>query len=339
MNYIDAIKKLKNNQTSPIYLLFGEEQFLIESVIKQITKASATKNEEESPIQYDLEETSISDVLLEVQTYPFFGEDKMIIADHAYFLTAKQVKTQVEHNVEDLLNYIEQPVDFSTLILIAPYEKLDARRKITKQLKKHAMVIECQSVKAWEIDKWVDHLAKQFKIYLDKPAEQLLINETGTNLGLLEKEIEKLALYVGENGKVPLDIAQELVSHQGNATGLTLVDKVIEKDLAGAIKVYRDLIKFNEEPIALVALLASQLRTIYQVKILLKKGYQQPQMARQLKVHPYVVKMSIERERRFSLDKLYQYLNACAETDQAIKRGEMEKDLAFEFLLYRLINL
>src|SRR5690625_5897433 len=159
-------------------------------------------------------------------------------------------------------------------------------------------------------------MAKQYQISIDKAAEQLLINEVGANLGLLEKEIEKLALYVGENGKVTVEIARELVAHHGNASGLTLVDMVIAKNLQGAIQIYRNLIKFNEEPIALIALLASQLRTIYQVKILLNKGYRQHQMAKQLKVHSYVVKMSLEREKKFSLDKLYRCLTACAEADQ-----------------------
>lgn len=339
MNYIEAMKKIKAKQTSHIYLIFGEENFLIESVINQIIK-SLTKGEETEDrlSRFDLRDTPISDVLHEAETYPFFDDHKIIIADHASFLTAKQIKTQVEHNVDDLLTYIEAPVDFSTVILVAPYDKLDSRKKITKQLKKQAMVIECQEVNTWEVDKWIAQMAKQYQISIDKAAEQLLINEVGANLGLLEKEIEKLALYVGENGKVTVEIARELVAHHGNATGLTLVDMVIAKNLQGAIQIYRNLIKFNEEPIALIALLASQLRTIYQVKILLNKGYRQHQMAKQLKVHSYVVKMSLEREKKFSLDKLYRCLTACAEADQAIKRGEMDKDLAFEFLLYQLID-
>lgn len=340
MNYLEAVKQLKKKTTTPIFLLYGEEQYLIESVVNQITQLVSSKDQnQENIVQYDLEETSIGDVILEAETYPFFTDNKIVIADQAFFLTAKQVKTQVEHDVNQLLAYLSQPVDFSTLILIAPYEKLDERKKVTKQLKKQAMAIHCAEVKAWEIDKWINHLTSQYQIYLDKGAEQLLINETGTHLALLEKEIEKLALYVGENGKVTTEIAQELISHQGNATGLTLVDMVVEKNLKGAIKIYRDLMRLNEEPIALIGLLASQLRTIYQVKVLLKKGYRQQQMAKQLKVHPYVVKMSIDREKKFTLEMLYQYIDACAQADQAIKQGKMEKNLAFEFLLYQLIKI
>lgn len=340
MNYLDAIKDLKNKKLPPVILIFGEEQFLIESVVNQVSKRVDQDHQtDDALVQYDLEEVSIDDVVMEAETYPFFADHKLVVANQAYFLTAKQSKAQVEHDLNRLLDYIADPVDFSTLIIIAPYEKLDERKKATKQLKKQAMLINCQKVKMWEIDKWVAHLAKQYQIYLDKPAEQLLINETGAHLGLLEKEIEKLALYVGENGKVTAEVAQDLVSRQGQATGLNLVDMVISKNLTGAIKIYRDLMKLNEEPIALIGLLASQLRTIYQVKVLARKGYAQQQMARELRVHPYVVKMSIEREKRFSLEMLYRYLEACNEADKAIKQGKMEKELAFEFLLYELIKI
>lgn len=340
MNYLEAVKQLKKGKTAPIILLYGEEQYLIETVINQIIQlVNHDDDSRENVVQYDLEETSIDDVLLEVETYPFFSEHKIVIADHAYFLTAKQIKTQVEHNVPQLVTYLSHTVDFTTLILIAPYEKLDERKKITKELKKQAMLIHCEEVKAWEVDKWVKHLASKYHIHLDKGAEQLLINETGTHLALLEKEIEKLALYVGKSGNVTMEIAQDLVSHQGNATGLTLVDMVIGKNLKGAISVYRDLTRINQEPIALIGLLASQLRTIYQVKILLRKGYRQQQIAKHLRVHPYVVKMSMEREKRFTTELLSQYIEACAQADQAIKQGKMEKDLAFEFLLYQLIKI
>lgn len=340
MKYLEAVKQLKGKLPTSVFLIYGEERYLIESVINQIIQVANKENPDEKNVtRFDLDEISLNDVMVEVETYPFFSEKKIIIANDAYFLTAKQKKSDIEHNVDLLLDYLTNPVDFSTLILVAPYEKIDQRKKITKQLKKLATTVNCAEVKEWEIDKWVTFLANKHNIYLDKVSEQYLVNETGTNLALLEREIEKLALYVGENGKVTLDIAEELVSHQGHATGLTLVDRVIAKDLKGVIRISRDLMKLNEEPIGLIGLLSSQLRTIYQVKILSRQGYRQQQMVKVLKVHPYVIKMSLEREKKFSLDSLYRYIEACAEADQAIKQGRMEKELAFEQLLYQLVNI
>ncbi len=94
----------------------------------------------------------------------------------------------------------------------------------------------------------------------------------------------------------------------------------------------------KEEPIGLVALLAFQFRTILRVKLLNKKGYSQSQMRKQVGVHPYVIKMAMQREKKFTTDRLQEIMDKLAETDHAIKRGGMEKGLAFELLLHELVQ-
>lgn len=94
----------------------------------------------------------------------------------------------------------------------------------------------------------------------------------------------------------------------------------------------------KEEPIAMIGLLAFQFRSILQVKLLKQQGYNQYQMQKQLGLHPYVVKIAMNRERQFTIDKLERIIIQLAETDAAIKQGRMEKDLAFELLLYELIE-
>ncbi|GGM31110.1 DNA polymerase III subunit delta [Paraliobacillus quinghaiensis] len=339
MDYFKAVEKIKKKQIEAIYVLQGQESFLIESVMQElIANGLATEDQEANIIRYDLEETPIQEVIMDVETYPFFGGKKIIFAYNPIFLTGKQDKTNISHDLESLQAYINNPVDYSMLVMIAPYEKLDERKKLVKLLKKEATIIQCEEVKAWNIDQWIDHLAKTLHVNLEKPVYELLVQETGTNLLMLEKELEKLATYVGENGTITASIAEELVAHQANTSGLKLVDAVIAKDLNKAIQIYKDLVRMNDDEIALVALLASQFRTILHVKILKQKGYSQKQMAQHLKVHPYVIKMAMVRESKFSRQRLETIINACANTDAQIKQGKVEKALAFELLLYQLIQ-
>jgi len=269
VNYLDAIEKVKKQDVANIYVLYGTESYLVETMSRQlIDKAIAKEDQEQNIIRYDLEEVPIQEALLDVETYPFFGDRKVVLAYNPVFLTGKQDKTQMDHDIERLLDYINEPVDFTTLILVAPYEKLDERKKITKTLKKQATMIVCEEIKEWNINQWIDHLAKSLKVTIEKPVYEMLVNEVGTNLSVLQKELEKMATYIGENGVITTAIAEDLLSHQGSTSGLKLVDTVIAKDLTKAIRIFKDLERLNEEVIALVALLASQFRTIYQAKIL-----------------------------------------------------------------------
>lgn len=157
-----------------------------------------------------------------------------------------------------------------------------------------------------------------------------------TNLQLIENEIGKLALYVGKGGEVTWEIVRDTISTSLTHNALELVDAVLNKDLHRAIIIYKDLEMMRQEPIALVALLAYQFRNILQVKILKEQGASNQAIQREIKVHPYVIKLAAERARRFSYEQLNMIITALMETDAGIKQGSMDKNIAFELLLFQL---
>jgi len=193
-------------------------------------------------------------------------------------------------------------------------------------------------VKEHELAQWIKQMANANGITLDPDVYELLEAELAGNLRMLQSELEKMALYVGENGHVTKSLAEQLVSKSVNSTALGLVDAVIAKDLNKAIRTFQDLEKLKEEPIALIGLLAFQFRTILRVKLSKAKGYTQQQMQKQLGVHPYVVKIAAAREREFSTSRLEDIMMKLAQADARMKMGEMDKKLAFELLLHDLVK-
>lgn len=337
MDYFTALKEIKQKKIQPIYLLYGTESYFIQNIVQHIKKGVAQTDDQNVSL-YDLEEIPIEEVITDAETYPFFSERKLVIANHPVFLKAQPDKLAFEHNVETLETYIKQPVDYSTLILIAPYEKLDERKKIVKQLKKEVTFVECNAIKEYEITKWIEHLSKNLNIHIETDAYAVIERESSTNLFLLQNEMEKMALYVGENGVVTEQIAETLISKNLNSSAIRLVDAVIEQDLKKALSIYHDLIKMKEEPIAFIGLLAFQFRMLLRVKLLKNKGYGQQQLQKQIQAHPYVIKMALQREKRFEFEQLKEIMMALADADVKMKQGTMEKNLTFELLLYQLVQ-
>lgn len=338
MSYLELLKQIRNQQIPKVILLYGTETYFIQQIIDALVK-HVIHNDKDHLSTYDLEETPIDNVIADAETYPFFGEQKLIIARNPTFLSTKQINIPVEHHVDRLETYIKHPVDYSVLVLEAPYETLDKRKKITKQLSKHATVVECQPVKEHELDKWISHMAKSLQISIEKDAEEILLAEFVNDLRLIENELIKLSLFVGEQGVVTREIAEELVSSTPETSALRLVDAVIERDITKAFSVYHDLKKMQEEPISMIALLAYQFRMIYQVKLLKEKGYSQYQMQKSIRAHPYVIKIALNRERLFTHNHLQKIMNQLTNTDAAVKSGEMDPDLAIEMLLYNIIHV
>jgi DNA polymerase-3 subunit delta len=337
MSFMEVMKQVKKQQIAPVYFLYGSEAYFLDRLRTQLI-ANILKDNPENLFIYDLEETSIQEVIADAETYPFFGGQKLIIATNPVFLKAKPDKLPFEHDLEALSRYISNPVDYSILVLIAPYEKIDERKKLSKLLKNNTVVANCEPIKDSEVAKWIKMLADDLKITLDKDVYDLIETELSTNLRLLKEELEKLALYVGENGIVTIEVAEKLIAPTSNSSALRLVDAVIEKNLHKAISIFKDLEKMKEEPIALIGLLAFQFRTILRVKLLKLKGYSQFQMQKQLGLHPYVIKIAMSRENKFSTKKLEGIMIRLADADQIMKQGKMEKELAFELLLFDLIS-
>lgn len=337
-NYFEFNEQIKNNQIPPIMLLYGTESYFIQKIKEQLQTIVLNKEMENLSV-YDLEETPIEQVITDAETYPFFGEQKLIFASNPLFLLARPPKISFEHQIARLEAYIKAPGEYTVLVLIAPYEKIDQRKRITRLLKKSATIVHCPEIKDYEIINWIKQLATDFKITIKNEALDLMQTKLTTDLQLIETELEKLALYVGENGIITKDIAEDLLASTVDSSALELVDAVMERNYEKAFLIYRDLALMNEEPIGMLALLAYQFRMILQVKLLRNKGYNQNQIHRQIGGHPYVIKIALQRERRFTKERLTEILNKLTKADAQIKFGHTEKDLAFELLLYNLITI
>lgn len=144
---IDIWKKIEQKQFSPIYLLYGMESYLINETKQKLVNNVLTEEEMDFNFSnYDLEEIPIEVALEDAETFPFMGEKRLIFLNNAFFLTSEKGKQKVEHNLSKLEEYILNPPPYSVIALIAPYEKLDERKKITKQVKKLASVFEAKKL-------------------------------------------------------------------------------------------------------------------------------------------------------------------------------------------------
>ena len=114
------------------------------------------------------------------------------------------------------------------------------------------------------------------------------------------------------------------------------VDDIINKNKKEAIKTYKELLKLNEEPIKIIALLASKFRLMYQANKLAKKGYTEESISEILKVHKYPVHLAILSGYKYSSEILLKYLNDLADLDIGIKTGEKDKELALELFILSL---
>lgn len=136
MNTQQALQEIRSQKFQSLYVVLGTEDFLQQQIRDVFLESLNVDQDDLNFAQFDLEQDSLDMVLDEAQSTPFFGDYRLIFVDNPFFLTAEKKSNAPEHNIEGLLEYLKDPNDTSIVVFFAAYEKLDERKKITKQLKK-----------------------------------------------------------------------------------------------------------------------------------------------------------------------------------------------------------
>ncbi|WP_342568019.1 DNA polymerase III subunit delta [Psychrobacillus sp. FSL K6-4046] len=327
--------QISNGKISNVYLLYGTEAYFIEETIKKL-KNKLEEDGEAEVIYFDLEEKNIEHVIYEADTLPFFSEKKLIIAKNAFFLKASEKgKEKIVHDTALLESWLKDPSSTAIVVFVAPYEKLDERKKITKAIKQTANVIEAAGLQIHDLKSWVLHeVSNEGKTITDEGVERL-IESGGTNLVHLRTEIAKISTYIGEENEIDADTVKSLLVRTLEEDVFTLGNAYLSGRKSEAMAIYHDLLKRKEDPLKLNALIASQVRLMIQVSHLKKKGYHAQQIASQLKVHPYRVKLLFDNPLLHQEEKLLNTLNDLATVDLQLKSLNTNRDRILELFLLK----
>ncbi|MBC1888451.1 DNA polymerase III subunit delta [Listeria booriae] len=330
-------KKIEKKQFAPIYLIIGTEDYIINETKKRlVANILDTEDTDFNYANFDLDETAIEQVIEEAETIPFFGDRRLIVASNPSFLTTEKTKSKIEHRTARFEDYLNEPVDYSILVIIARVEKLDERKKLTKLLKKQATIVDAKRPNDAELRKWVQSAIKNNDFSMEIPAIERLMELTGGQLTTAMNELDKLMLYKLENREISVADVESLVVRSLEQNIFLLLDKMIALDISGALSIYYDLLKQKEEPIKILALIASQFRLLTQIKLLEKQGFSQQQVAQKLKVHPFRVKIGARQAKSFSYEQLTATLERLAEMDFEMKTGYGDKAQKLEWFLFSL---
>lgn len=308
------------------YLLEGDSFLEIEKEIKRITDirgfAYATISD------YDLSEIELEVVLEDLDTYSFLSDKKIIIVTGFDNLNSDANKKDLEH----LYKYLDNPNPDNLLFIWS--RKFNNTLKVTKELKKRCDFIEVK------IDpvKFARNELKGYKIAPN--LVNYLVDKCLNDVGKIEKEISKLKNYkIEEKEIIKEDIDELVVEKLGESTELTFSfnRSLAEKNKKEALEKYFELLKYNIEPLSVIGLIASQIRIIYQVKVLERQRMSADEIARTLgEKNSYRVKKTKELTRYYTEEELLKIMQDLADIDLRIKTTDSDANNLIELFILNL---
>ena len=282
-----------------------------------------------------MENSSIDEVIAEAETLPFFGDQRLVFVENPYFLTGEKGTNSIDQNTDLLVNYLKEPLETTVLVIFAPYEKLDERKKVTKQLKKTAITIDVKQLDEKAVRQYLLNTLENSEIKMDRQAIDLFLRLTDLDLSKMMRELQKILLYGQEQEVITVKEIEQLVPKTLEHNLFDMTQYILSGRTEQALRLFQDLVTQGEETIKINAILLSQIRLFLQTKFLVKIGYQQANIAETLKIHPYRVKLAMQEVRKFDEQTLRRLFDELVEMDYEIKSGKIEKELSFQLFVLR----
>ncbi|WP_125712746.1 DNA polymerase III subunit delta [Companilactobacillus kedongensis] len=333
MKITELKSELKKGNIQNVYLVTGKEEVFVKQVEKLFKNLLLPEEQDMNFSSFDLEDTSLDDAINEAISAPFFGEKRLVFINHPYFLTGEKSKGFVEQNMDLLTEYVKNPTPSTIMVIFATYDKLDSRKKIVKQLKKSAGMIDASKMDSGHLVKTINEDLRNDGYSIDRGALDLLINKTQGNYSQIVNQLEKLKLYALKSKVIDEKAVSELVPQSLDDNVFELMNQILAQNIYQAEELYQQFLLQKIDPILLVAILMSQLRTLIQTKILSERGLSESTISKNLKLHPYRVKMSLKQARNLEIQQLILMFHSIVDLDYQIKSGQGDKELLFDLFI------
>ncbi len=311
------------------YSILGSDRYRCRLELTKIIQSYKDKLDEFDTVTMDASSSDFKMIHLydEMNIIPFFNEIKLIIVKNPSFLTS--TGSLSDHDSKLFETILEEGIH-NVIVVFYGSIVVDKRKKIVKLLQKHSQSIDCDCLDEAAFQVWVKRAFNSKKITLTNDAMNELFSRLPLSLEVFENELTKLECYSSSLTKE--DICH-LVPKLLDEDVFLLVNAACSKRLKDAMHYWQDLAVLNKDPIYLVALLASQFRFMYHVKLCMESNMSREQIISTLKAHPYRVKKTMDSLFGVSLSWLLSILNDLATLDQNFKSGIGDKKLSFELFI------
>ena len=316
-----------------IYLVYGDQELLVNKMLNKIAKDTLSDIDEFNYVILDASKVTNKEVDDELNSLPFISDNKVVSLTNCYFLTNSNNECLSDASLIE--KYIENETDGITFIISVVSNKLDEKRTIVKKLRSKVKVVEVNSLSKKELPLVVKQMFSQRKAEISDSALEELLSRLDNDMYQISNEVDKLTTYTN---KIHLDDIKALTPRKLEDNIFDMIDAMFKKNINKAFSIYNDLKNLGNEAVGLVSIIASQVRFLYQILVLSNKGYSESNIANELSVHPYRVKMGLEKVRGYSDYELEEFLSKLSNLDIQIKTGDIDRFVGLELFILSMVN-
>lgn len=315
---------IKDKTFKRVYLLFGDEPFLVNSYKKRLREAIAG----DDTMNYNYFEgkgPDVKEIISLADTMPFFAERRLVLIDGSGFFKSSAP--------EELVNYIPEIPESTCMVFVE--SEVDKRNKLYKKVKDNGYAAELKKQDADQLMRWAAGILAKDGKKITRQVMEYFMERTGDDMENIRMELEKLICYtMGREVITKEDVEAVGTVHVTNRI-FEMVTAIVAGNTRKAMDLYEDLLTLKEPPMRILFLIAKQFNQLLQVKELAGKGAQKSEIAGKVKVPPFVAGKLMAQARAFTREQVLSYVEFCVEAEEAVKTGRLSDRLAVELLIAR----
>ena len=239
------------------------------------------------------------------------------------FVIVEGVERWKAGDLEPLVQALQPPPPDTTIAFFAREESRakapDGLHEIVKQA--GGDIAAEQTVKPWELPKWVAARGRELGLEFDRGAASALIRHVGDRQQRLVRELEKMELELGPGATVTEQTVDDLAATSAERKVWTLADAIVAGDDALAQRCLLELRAQGERLPGLIWNVAKRLREANDIATRLNAGQSPAQVRKGLRMPTKAAERLIEDVSRRDKEGLRAALAALADLERDSRGG------------------
>lgn len=189
----DILSDLKKKIYRTVYFLSGEEAYYIDLISDYIEENVLGPDEKEFNLSVLYgRDTNVQDIVSNCKRFPMMANYSVVIVKEA-----QDIK-----KIEELENYVSNPLDSTILVICYKYSKVDKRKTFAKVLEKKAVFFESPKIYDNQVQGWITNYLKSKGYTIGQKASFLMAEHLGSDLGKIVNEVSKIIINIKPGGEI-----------------------------------------------------------------------------------------------------------------------------------------
>lgn len=225
------IKRIHSNEIAPAYSLFGNESFLQDFFLQELTTYFLGDSGIKKHISLD--DDKQDQLLADLSAFSLFSERELIVV--------RQIKKISLNARKELVDYLKNPNLDTCIVLIS--ESYDDRSALQKLLKLNTISVDMRVPFPSKMKEWVHFIVKSKKYKINQGTISNLIDLYGDSIAHVINEIEKITLMVGTETIIDDNMIEMQFSGGREYHIWQLQDAIGSKNIEKSISIVKSLIE------------------------------------------------------------------------------------------------